>query len=102
MASDSNSLQLILMLCGHWVVLGLSLRVNTQCITSPPQTTAFQDISQNGRCQLVAVALPGDVVLVIAQVYGWTGARQDAVAAGRTDDMFSVIFPELQQHPAGN
>ena len=66
-----------------------------------PRTRQYQAIATNGRCQLVAVTLPGNVVLVIVQLYGWTGANQDPVAAGRTDDKLSVALHGLEQHPLG-
>ena len=76
--------------CAHYRVHALA-----------PQTSAFGKISNNGRCQLVGIGLPRSNVLTIVNLYCWTGGHGDAEAAARTDDMFHVVFHELQPHPPG-
>eukprot|EP00973_Karenia_brevis_P064562 8970211-Karenia_brevis.AAC.1 len=66
-----------------------------------PTTLAFQNIQNNGRVQLIGVVLPGDVVLVVVNIYGWTNGHTCTQASQRTDDMFDVIFQELRSLPDG-
>ena len=66
-----------------------------------PKTKQFAAISNNGRCQLVAIPLPGGLPLVLVQIYAWTAARQDANAAARSDDMIHIVMHELEHHPQG-
>eukprot|EP00973_Karenia_brevis_P038453 5303805-Karenia_brevis.AAC.1 len=58
-------------------------------------------IAGNGRVQLTSIILPHDVLLVVANVYGWTNGHTDAQARTRTDSMISMILNEFSQLPEG-
>ena len=61
----------------------------------------MKDAQGNGRVQLLGVCLPHDVILVIANVYGWTGGSRNEGAAGRTSDMLEAILTEFSVLPSG-
>ena len=66
-----------------------------------PNTKQFTDMHKTGRVQLIGIRLPGDVVLVIANVYGWMGGHQNKHARMRTDSLISAILHEFDHLPPG-
>ena len=62
---------------------------------------ALRDASRNGRFQLIGIPLPGDVLLIVANIYGWTNAHFDVVAAARSDNLIDLIWQEFQARPPG-
>ena len=61
----------------------------------------FANVAGNGRVQLLGICLPHDVVLVVANVYGWTGGHQNNLARTRTNDFMSAILHEFAHMPSG-
>eukprot|EP00973_Karenia_brevis_P049636 6890028-Karenia_brevis.AAC.1 len=66
-----------------------------------PRNKALAQASKNGRFSIVGITLPGDIMLYVANVYGWANGHVDERAAGRTDDMLELILQELQSQPPG-
>ena len=64
-----------------------------------PITHDFSSSVHNGRCQIVGIGLPDDLVLIVVNLYGWTGGHQDTTIASRTDQMLQFVFTELEAHP---
>ena len=56
---------------------------------------------ENGRVQLIGICLPGGIVLVVANIYGWTGGHQNKHARLRTDSMIAIILQQFDHLPSG-
>ena len=74
---------------------------NTKAILLQPVTKALQDASKHGRVQLIGIRLPGDVMLIVANIYGWTNAHFDVNAAARSDNLLDLIWQEFQARTPG-
>ena len=85
----------------HTGGVGTIYRPRLKFIRLRPVTQKLQQCIDNGRVQLVALMLPHDVLLVIANVYCWTNGHQDTTAAMRSDDLLHAIFSEFDALPEG-
>ena len=79
--------------------VGVVFKPHIKIIRRDPVTKRMADVQSNGRVQLLGVCLPHDVILVIANVYGWTGGHQNKQARLRTDDLLGTILHEFDQLP---
>ena len=62
-----------------------------QVIKLKPRSQELADIMDSGRIQLTQFCLGAGVEFVHFNVYGWDGAHDNSVAAGRTDAMLNAI-----------
>eukprot|EP00973_Karenia_brevis_P022644 3116630-Karenia_brevis.AAC.1 len=83
----------------HTGGVGTLFRPKVKCMKLRPNTEGFLAAQSTGRVQLVAVMLPGNITLIIANIYCWTNGHTNQIAADRTNSLMSVIFEELQTHP---
>ena len=74
---------------------------NTKALLLQPVTAALRDATKGGRVQLIGIPLPGDTMLIVANIYGWTNAHFDIAAAARTDSLIDLIWKEFQARPPG-
>ena len=66
-----------------------------------PMTTLVQKLVTGGRLQLLGMDLGSETPLLLFNIYGWTGARQDDMAASRTDAIIAAIEKEVEKQPPG-
>ena len=66
-----------------------------------PRTPKMAIMIQSGRIELVALSLPGNIALTVANAYGWTTCHTDPVAIARTRDLISAIVAEFNAVPHG-
>eukprot|EP00973_Karenia_brevis_P020846 2864220-Karenia_brevis.AAC.1 len=50
---------------------------------------------------MIGICLPGDVVLIVVNLYAWTNGHTCSEAALRTNDLVDVVLTELKTHPEG-
>ena len=55
----------------------------------------MQSLVKGGRVQLVGLSLPGNILLVVCNLYLWTNGHTDPAAAFRSDDMLSAVNQEF-------
>ena len=60
----------------------------------------YHDAVATGRRAMYFIDM-GGVTLVIAVVYGWTGAKKGTPEAARTDDLLTIIQMQLEALPQG-
>ena len=57
-----------------------------------PQSKRMKDLVGGGRIQFTGLSLPGNITLVICNLYLWTNGHTDPTAAFRSDDMLAAVF----------
>eukprot|EP00973_Karenia_brevis_P089689 12398981-Karenia_brevis.AAC.1 len=45
--------------------------------------------------------MPNNIILTVANVYGWTNGHYDESAASRTDNLLHAILEDFKQQPSG-
>eukprot|EP00973_Karenia_brevis_P070195 9755633-Karenia_brevis.AAC.1 len=50
---------------------------------------------------MTAIALPGNRLMLVANVYGWTNGHTCEESAMRTDHLLHIILAELSSYPDG-
>ena len=60
-----------------------------------PVTSKMQSLVKGGRIQLVGLSLPGNILLVVCNLYLGTNGHTDPAAAFRSDDMISAVNQEF-------
>ena len=66
-----------------------------------PTTEHLHGCIDNGRFAIVAIHLPDNVMLYVANAYGWTRGSWDDKAAQRTSDLLEAIIAESATLPPG-
>ena len=66
-----------------------------------PITPRMKSLVNGGRVQLVGLSLPGNILLVVYNLYLWTNGHTDPAAAFRSDDMLNAVNQEFAQMAPG-
>eukprot|EP00973_Karenia_brevis_P021271 2924045-Karenia_brevis.AAC.1 len=74
-------------------------RSSLKLLKIQPRTPEFQSLVDGGRVQLIGILLPGDVLMLVLNVYGWTNGHTCIHASHKTNDLLSVALRELDSHP---
>ena len=64
-----------------------------------PRTQSFRESHELGRASLSMVALGPALPILVATVYGWTGAMADPDNAARTDALLQAVVGEIKTWP---
>ena len=66
-----------------------------------PKTNRMKELVKGGRVQLIGLSLPGNIMLVVANLYLGTNGHTDPAAAYRADDLLHVVTQEFAHMPPG-
>ena len=66
-----------------------------------PAADEYKQVVKSGRLDITALPLPSGALLTVANIYGWTNARNNTEAADRMNNLIDVAFKELSQAPQG-
>ena len=64
-------------------------------------TKAYSDAVDTGRLNVYTVEVDEAATLMIAIIYGWTGASKGNIASNRANDLCVVVQQEFKQPPPG-
>ena len=81
--------------------LGVLTAHTRKALKVKPKTQAFTDSVATGRADLYALDVGNTTSLAIYNLYGWTGAHQNAKQARRTDRLIASIQDEYYEQPTG-
>ena len=66
-----------------------------------PTTQKLQKIINGGRVQLTGIILPGNVLIVVFNIYLWTNGHTDPKALQRSIDLLDAVTNEWDSLPPG-
>ena len=66
----------------------------------PKPTDDYRDALATGRCCIYCLDLEHSTI-IIANIYGWTGAIKGNNAASRTDDLLTIVINQFSMLPPG-
>ena len=81
--------------------VGINCRTPLRPIVMQPITDDFRDAMKTGRCMAYILDITGANVTIV-NLYGWSGAHQNQIAAARTDDLLAFGRNELAVQPRGH
>eukprot|EP00973_Karenia_brevis_P036401 5019798-Karenia_brevis.AAC.1 len=82
--------------------LGAIFRNGIKIVKIQPLTKDFQELQNGGRVQLIAIVLPNDVIILVANMYCWTNGHTVSSSACRSDHLISTILDEFASQPPGH
>ena len=79
--------------------VGAVNRSKVATIKLKPSTAKLKQIINAGRVHMIGITLPGNIRIVIFNVYLWTSGHTDARAAQRSNDLLDAVFLSGMPYP---